>query len=109
DEISLTGDFKVINKFEEKIYNPEQIGFERCAEIDLYGGATPEDASKIFDNVINNTASKAQKNAVIVNAATAIQTINPAMSFEDSIAQARETIDSGRLKGTLLTFLDLNT
>lgn len=109
DEISLTSDFKIINRFEERIYSPEQVGFERCTEADLYGGNTPEDASKIFDNVISNTATKAQKNAVIANAATAIQTINPAISFEDSIAQARETIDSGRLKDTFLKFLELNT
>lgn len=109
DEISLTSDFKIINRFEERIYSPEQVGFECCTEADLYGGNTPEDASKIFDNVISNTATKAQKNAVIANAATAIQTINPAISFEDSIAQARETIDSGRLKDTFLKFLELNT
>lgn len=109
DEISLTGDFKIINKFEEKIYSPELIGFERCKEADLDGGATPEDAAKIFDNIICNTATKAQKNAVIANAATAIQTIDPNMSFEDSIAQARETIESGRLKDTFLRFLELNT
>jgi anthranilate phosphoribosyltransferase len=109
DEISLTGDFKIINKFEEKIYSPEQVGLERCTGTELDGGVTPEDAAKIFDNVISNTATRAQKNAVIANAAAAIQTIDPAMSFEDSIAQARETIDNGRLKETFLKFLELNT
>lgn len=109
DEISLTGDFKIINRFEEKIYNPEQIGLIRCREVDLDGGATPEDASKIFDNVINNTATLAQKNAVIANAATAIRTINPDQSFEEAIAQARESIDSGRTKETFKRFLELNS
>lgn len=109
DEISLTSDFKIINKFEEKIYSPEQLGFERCAEAELDGGATPEDASKIFDNVISNTATKAQKNAVIANAATAIQTIHPSKAFEECIAEARESLDSGRTKQTFLKFLDLNT
>lgn len=109
DEISLTGDFKIINRFEEKIYNPEQIGLSRCTEIELDGGATPEDASKIFDNVINNTATLAQKNAVIANAATAIRTINPNQSFEEAIAQARESLDSGRTKETFKRFLELNS
>lgn len=109
DEISLTGDFKIINKFEEKIYSPELIGLDRCTETQLDGGNTPEDAAKIFDNVINNTATPAQKNVVIANAATAIRTINPAMSFEVSIAQARETIENGQLKKTFLKFLELNT
>lgn len=109
DEISLTGDFKIINKFEERIYSPEQLGLQRCTEAELDGGETPEAASKIFDNVINNTATPAQKNAVIANAATAIQTINPMLSFEDCIAQAREAIDSGRTKETFRKFLELNT
>lgn len=109
DEISLTNDFKIINKFEERIYKPEQVGFERCTELDLDGGTTPEDAARIFDNVINNTATAAQKNAVIANAATAIQTIDPLLSFGDAIAQARETIESGRLKETFGKFLALNS
>lgn len=109
DEISLTGDFKIINKFEEKIYTPEQVGFDRCLELELDGGNTPEDASKIFDNVIGNTATKAQTNAVIANAATAIQTINPQLSFEDAIAEARESLESGKTKETFLKFLTLNT
>ena len=109
DEISLTGDFKIINKHEERIYSPEQIGFDRCTVIELDGGATPEEASKIFDNVINNTATAAQKNAVIANAAIAIQTINPTLSFGECAAQARESIDSGRVKETFKRFLALNS
>lgn len=109
DEISLTGDFKIINKFEEKIYTPEQAGFDRCLELELDGGNTPEDASKIFDNVISNAATKAQTNAVIANAATAIQTINPQLSFGEAIAEARESLESGKTKETFLKFLSLNT
>ncbi|EGK00045.1 anthranilate phosphoribosyltransferase [Dysgonomonas gadei] len=109
DEISLTGDFKIINKFEEKIYTPEQAGFDRCLEMELDGGNTPEDASKIFDNVISNAATKAQTNAVIANAATAIQTINPQLSFGVAIAEARESLESGKTKETFLKFLSLNT
>lgn len=47
DEISLTGDFKIISKSEELIYSPEQIGLERCSEKEL-SGALPEDASRIL-------------------------------------------------------------
>lgn len=109
DEISLTGDFKIISKSEELIYSPEQIGLERCSEKELSGGSTPEDASRIFDNVINNTAARPQRNAVIANAATAIRTISPNCSFEEAIAEARESLDSGRTKETFLKFLKLNT
>lgn len=109
DEISLTGDFKVINRSGENIYTPEQIGLERCEEIELSGGATAEDAAKIFDDIINNTATRAQKNAVLANSAIAIQTINPDLSMEECIAQAREAINSGKLKETFKQFLELNS
>lgn len=109
DEISLTGDFKIITKQTETIYTPEELGFDRYAEADLDGGATLEDAAAIFDDVVNNTATKAQKNAVIINSAFAIQTIKPELSIDDCIAQATEAIDSGRLKNTFHKFLELNS
>lgn len=109
DEISLTGDFKVVNKLGETIYSPEDIGLNRCEEIDLSGGNTPEEAAAIFDNVINNTATDAQKNAVIANSAIAIQTINSLLSIEECGLQAREAIESGKLKQTFAKFIELNT
>lgn len=109
DEISLTGDFKIINKFGENIYSPEDLGFRRCTEKELHGGDTPEAAAQIFDNIINNIATEAQKNAVIANSAVAIQTINPKLSIEECIAQARESIDSRKLKETFKKFIELNS
>lgn len=108
DEISLTGDFKVINREKEEIFSPEDFTLNRCIEAELDGGDTPQFAAKIFDNVINNTATAAQKNAVIANSAVAIRTINPTLSIEECVYQAREAIDSGKLKNTFKRFLELN-
>lgn len=108
DEISLTGDFKVVNKLGETIYSPEDINLSRCKEIDLSGGDTPEEAAAIFDNVINNTATDAQKNAVIANSAIAINTIDNSISMIDCVSRAREAIESGKLKKTFAKFLELN-
>ena len=109
DEISLTGDFKIINRQGESLFVPEDLGLDICLEKELDGGTTPEDAAYIFDNVVNNTASAAQKNAVLANSAVAIQTINPLLSIEECVAQAREAIDSGRLKKTFSKFLEYNS
>lgn len=109
DEISLTGDFKIINRKGENIFSPEQIGLEQCEEKDLSGGATPQEAAKIFDDVINNVATKAQKNAVLANSAVAIQTFNPDLTFTECLSQAREAIDSGNLKKTFNQFLLYNS
>ena len=108
DEISLTGDFKVITRNQELVISPEQIGLKKIQEQDLYGGETAEEAAAIFDNVINNTATEAQKNAVIANSAFAIQTIEPQLSIEECIAKAREAIESGKLKGTFRKFIEFN-
>lgn len=61
DEISLTNEFKVATSDNEKIYTPESLGFSRYRDIDLDGGQTPKEAAKIFDNIMNNTATEAQK------------------------------------------------
>lgn len=109
DEISLTDTFKVISRLGEKIYTPEQLSLQRCEQIQLSGGDTPQEAAQIFGNVIENRATDAQKNAVVVNAAIGINTICPEKSLPDCIAEAREAIDSGKLKETFKCFLTLNS
>ena len=106
DEISLTKEFKVATSESEKIYTPESLGFSRYTEMDLDGGNTPEDASRIFDNVLANTATEAQKDVVIVNAAFAINVICPEKPIEECIALARESLESGRALDTLKKFIN---
>jgi anthranilate phosphoribosyltransferase len=108
DEISLTAEFKVAMPEKEKLYTPEMLGFPRCTDADLYGGDTPEKAARIFDAVLNNTATGAQKNCVIANSAFAIQVIRPEKKIEDCIAEARESLESGKALETLQSFLKVN-
>ncbi len=109
DEISLTAPFKVFDRHGESLYEPWQIGFSVCKQSDLEGGETPRDAALIFDNVMNNTATLAQKNCVVANAAFAIRTIEPTLSLENCIAEATESIDSGKAKETLKKFIEINS
>ncbi len=108
DEISLTADFKVSMPEKEKLYTPEMLGFARCTESDLDGGTTPETASRIFDSVLQNTATPAQQNCVIANAAFAIQVICPEKPLADCLAEARESLMSGRALTTFTRFLTIN-
>lgn len=109
DEVSLTGEFKVATNGNEKIYTPESIGLARCSEASLYGGETPEEAARIFDQVMRNTATEAQINAVVANAAFAIQVIEPQKSIEECIAIARESLASGKALNALKTFVEINS
>ena len=109
DEISLTSDFKVLSNKEEAIYTPQQLGFRQARESDLYGGQTIDEAVKIFDNVLSNTASEAQKNAVVVNAAFALRIIREDLSIEEAIAQAKESLESGKAEKAFRKFVELNS
>ena len=108
DEISLTDTFKIVNSKEERMFEPEGLGFKRVNPDDLYGGDTPADAARIFDRVLNNTATESQMNVVIVNAAAAIQTFEPHQDFNTCIAIAKESLVSGKAKSAFGRFLELN-
>ncbi len=108
DEISLTADFKVAMPEKEKIYSPELLGFKRCTEADLDGGNTPEEAARIFDAVLENRATEAQRNCVVINSAFAIQVICPEKSIETCIAEAKESLDSGRALATFRKYVSMN-
>lgn len=109
DEISLTGEFKVATADKEKLYTPEMLGFQRIAEADLDGGETPEAAARIFDAVLEGTASRAQRDCVIANAGFAIHVIRPELPVADCIAEARESLEAGKARATFLRFLSLNS
>ncbi|MCD7914543.1 MAG: anthranilate phosphoribosyltransferase [Tannerellaceae bacterium] len=109
DEISLTTEFKVAMPEKEKLYTPEMLGFTRCLEEELSGGETVEDAALIFDKVLKNEATEAQKNCVIVNAAFAIQVICPEKKIETCIAEARESLESGKARGKFNIFISIHS
>lgn len=109
DEISLTDEFKVATFGNEKIYTPESLGFARHSESDLDGGQTVEEAARIFDHVMDGTATQAQKDVVVANAAFAIHVVCPDKPLEECIALARESLDSGKAHATLKKFITLNS
>ena len=109
DEISLTGDFKVITPQGEDIFTPQSVGFRIYKEQELFGGDTAEDAAKIFKNVIENRATEAQKNVVIINAAFAIQTICKQKTLQECIEEAKLVIENGAVKQTFQKFIQLNS
>ncbi|MDR0892655.1 MAG: anthranilate phosphoribosyltransferase [Mediterranea sp.] len=108
DEVSLTAPFKVATSDHEKIYTPEDLGFIRCREADLDGGDTPEAAARIFDDVLNNRSTEAQKSVVVANSAFAIHVVRPEMPIEECIDRARQSLESGRALEVLKKFLELN-
>lgn len=105
DEISLTYRSKVINNKGEQILEPEDIGFKRLKQAELTGGKSVADAASIFLNVLDNKATEAQKNAVIINAAVTIQTIEPDKTLETCINEATKALVNGKAKRAFELYL----
>lgn len=108
DEISLTDTCKVMTNTGEFVYTPEELGFKKIEQSALWGGDTVEDAAKIFMNVLENKATEAQRNAVVINTAFAIQTRCPQKPLEQCKAEALESLESGHAKKAFMKFVEIN-
>jgi anthranilate phosphoribosyltransferase len=93
DEISLTGSFKLMQNDSEKIIHPAELNTTVIKPKELLSGKTIKESAGIFMNVLNNSATEAQKNAVIINSAFAIQLIDQ-KNIEDCMCEAKEAIES---------------
>lgn len=109
DEISLTSPFKVVGTAEDRVYTPAEIGLPQASEAGLWGGETIDDAAKIFDDVLAGKATPAQENCVVANAAFAIRTLEPEITLETALDEARESIRSGRAAEAFRKFVTLNS
>lgn len=107
DEISLTDTAKIVNNRGEVLSTPEEIGFQKIAQAELYGGETIADASKIFLNVLENKSTNAQRNAVLINSAVAIQTYDFNKPLAECVAEAEESLSSGKAKKAFEKFIEI--
>ena len=109
DEISLTSGFKFVTRHFEKVYTPLEMGLAYVQSTDIYGGSTAEEARRIFDDVLENKATRAQTDVVIANAACGISLMNPNLPISDTVAMARESIESGKALQCLKAFIEINS
>ena len=64
---------------------------------------------KIFDAVLEGTATEAQKNVVIANAACGISIMDKNITMADSVAIARESLEGGKALATFKKFVEINS
>jgi anthranilate phosphoribosyltransferase len=96
DEISLTGDTKVITKNGEKIFSAEELGKRTVSPSDIHGGHSVEDAAKIFLKILKGEGSWAQNAVVMANAAMALQCTESFNNYEEAYEAAVESLESGK-------------
>lgn len=109
DEISLTSGFKLVTNSFEKVFTPKDLGLNYVEASEIYGGSTAAESHRIFDSVLEGTCTEAQKSVVIANAACGISVVNRNLSVEESVAIARESLDSGKALAAFKKFLSINS
>jgi len=96
DEISLTGDFKVVRHGKEMVYSPEKLGLSKVNANELHGGDTIGEAAQIFLSILDGKGTKTQNEVVIANSAFALLCYYPEKSISDCIEMAKESLKSGK-------------
>jgi anthranilate phosphoribosyltransferase len=108
DEISLTGDFKVITPMGEHLWSPRELGLPQVAAANLAGGATIAESAKIFMQVLEGRATPAQEAAVIANAGMALYCADFSLGIPAAMDKARESLASGRALQAFQILMQIN-
>lgn len=107
DEISLTGDTKVITNAGEKIMSADSLGKRTVTAMDIHGGNSVEEAAKIFATVLKGEGSWAQNAVVLANAAMALQCTGKYNNYDECYQLAVESLESGKANQCLQTLINL--
>ena len=95
DEISLTGNTKVISNQSETMLSPESFGVQQIKQQDIFGGDTVKDSATIFMDVISGKGTEAQNNVISANAGMAIATVKK-ITPKEGFELAKESLLSGK-------------
>ena len=107
DEVSLTGNFKILTRNDEQIISPEDLGLHTFEPQELSGGETVEDAAKIFLSVMENKSTRAQKEVAIANAGMALYCADSVLGLQGAVEKARESLESGSALKSFKTLINI--
>lgn len=96
DEISLTGESMVITPKGISLFSAKELFSQRVSPEELKGGKTPEEAAKIFKNILNGKGSTAQNEVVITNAALALLNTGKYENLKECRLAATESLLTGK-------------
>lgn len=96
DEISLTGDAKMITNEGERLMTPEKLGLTAILPETIFGGEDIGSSAKIFEKVIRGQGTREQNDVILANAGLALYCADPSAGLEASVDKARESLMSGR-------------
>jgi len=88
------------DKIEEYTIDPRDFGIEQQPLASIVGGDAEENA-QILHNIFNNSATQAQRDIVLINAANAFIVDGKARDIQDGLEIANEALVSGKAKEKL--------
>lgn len=96
DEISLTGDTKVITNDGEQILSAQYLGKRTVSPVDIYGGNSTDEAAKIFLKILKGEGTWAQNAVVIANAAMGLMATGKFNNYDECYSMSVESLESGK-------------
>lgn len=106
DEISLTNDSKIFDKYGEKIYSPEDLKFKNINPETIFGGNSKQEAAEIFLTILQGYGTEEQNSVVLANAALALENTRKHGSYKDCLALAKDSLENGKALNSLQLLVD---
>lgn len=110
DEVSTTSDVEIFEIKDSLIsesisFVPESLGFQRVKMKNLLGG-TPDINAQIFDSILDNKATNAQKEIALLNATFAIQASGKVETLLEAKELAEDSLESGKARKKFNHFVE---
>jgi anthranilate phosphoribosyltransferase len=107
DEISLTGDFKILTNKSESILSPKNLGMPLVKALELAGSGDVPGTAEMFMNILAGKGTPAQNSVVTANAALALSTYFPSKGIEECIEEAKISLLSGKALNVFTKLISL--
>ncbi len=107
DEISLTGRTRLLTPAGEEQLTPATLTLSPHRPEELAGGKNVEENARIFVNVLRGKGTPAQEEVVIANSAVALQAYFPALSRDEALQHARDSLLGGKALKKFETLMNL--
>jgi anthranilate phosphoribosyltransferase len=109
DEVALHGETLAVRlshgEISQFVMSPEDAGIERAPLSVVAGGDPAENATRL-QNLLEGTASKAETDITILNAAALLQTAGKAATLKDAADLARDVLQSGKAARVLDAYIE---
>jgi anthranilate phosphoribosyltransferase len=109
DEVALHGETLAVRlsggEISQFVISPEEAGLER-APLSVVAGGDPAENAKRLRNLLEGTASKAETDITILNAAALLHTAGQAATLKDAADAAREVLQSGKAARVLDGYIE---